>query len=89
MAPSTPTTTPHSSATATNLAHPMSPTAMDILSKSFFRTWSERIILVVKTGAGKSHLMRTANGCIVGWGVPHCLCSHTIQESGINVNARP
>eukprot|EP00978_Attheya_sp_CCMP212_P048639 scaffold553801_cov63-Attheya_sp.AAC.2 len=76
MAPATPMTTPHGSATATSLAHPMSPTATDILSKSLFRTWSERvvaasldlcskIILVVKTGAGKSHLMRTT-GILLG-----------------------
>eukprot|EP00978_Attheya_sp_CCMP212_P032096 scaffold123704_cov47-Attheya_sp.AAC.3 len=44
MAPSTPTTTPHGSATTTNLAHPISPTTTDILSQSLFRTWSERVV---------------------------------------------
>eukprot|EP00978_Attheya_sp_CCMP212_P006753 scaffold15647_cov31-Attheya_sp.AAC.1 len=44
MAPSTPTATPHGSATATNHPHPMSPTATDIPSQSLRRTWSERVV---------------------------------------------
>eukprot|EP00978_Attheya_sp_CCMP212_P033684 scaffold137184_cov45-Attheya_sp.AAC.3 len=92
MAPSTPTTTPHRSTTATHHAYPMLPTATDIPSQALFRTWSERVVaasldvwsmyptdmqvqaisslnnidvcggkilLVAKTGAGKSHVMWT------------------------------
>eukprot|EP00978_Attheya_sp_CCMP212_P026602 scaffold87791_cov37-Attheya_sp.AAC.1 len=44
MAPSTPTTTPHGSATATHHPHPMLPTATDIFSQSLFHTWLERVI---------------------------------------------
>eukprot|EP00978_Attheya_sp_CCMP212_P037150 scaffold173422_cov41-Attheya_sp.AAC.1 len=45
MAPSTPTTTPHGSATATHHAYPMLPTATDIPSQqALFHTWSERVV---------------------------------------------
>eukprot|EP00978_Attheya_sp_CCMP212_P040020 scaffold214351_cov61-Attheya_sp.AAC.1 len=44
MAPSTPTTTPHGSATATHHAYPMLPTTTDILSQALFRMWSERVV---------------------------------------------
>eukprot|EP00978_Attheya_sp_CCMP212_P025987 scaffold84684_cov31-Attheya_sp.AAC.1 len=44
MAPSTPTTIPHGSATATHHAYPMLPTATDIPSQALFRTWSERVV---------------------------------------------
>eukprot|EP00978_Attheya_sp_CCMP212_P019916 scaffold56547_cov66-Attheya_sp.AAC.1 len=45
MPPSTPTTTPHGSATATHHAYPtMLPTTTDIPSQALFRTWSERVV---------------------------------------------
>eukprot|EP00978_Attheya_sp_CCMP212_P040250 scaffold217736_cov53-Attheya_sp.AAC.1 len=44
MAPSTPTMTPHGSATTTHHPHPMLPTATDIFSQSLFRMWSERVV---------------------------------------------
>eukprot|EP00978_Attheya_sp_CCMP212_P013261 scaffold33355_cov36-Attheya_sp.AAC.10 len=44
MAPSTPMTAPNGSTTANNHPHPMSPTATDILSRSLFCMWSERVV---------------------------------------------
>eukprot|EP00978_Attheya_sp_CCMP212_P041058 scaffold230729_cov50-Attheya_sp.AAC.1 len=44
MAPSTPTTTPHGSATATHHPHHMLPTAADIFSQLLFLAWSERVV---------------------------------------------